>query len=42
MEYLHVFESETDYNTARETNYKEPWVSVTNIGGGGGQLPHIE
>lgn len=35
MEYLHVFESETDYNTARETNYKEPWVSVTNIGGGG-------
>ena len=35
MEYLHVFNSETDYNTARESNYKEPWVSATNIGGGG-------
>ena len=41
MEYLHVFNSEDDYNSARLNDYSEPWVSATNIGGGG-QLPHIE
>ena len=34
MKYLHVFNSETDYNTVRESNYKEPWVSATNMGVG--------
>ena len=34
MEYLHVFESEADYNTARSNDYKEPWVSATNMGVG--------
>ena len=29
--YLHLFESENEYNTVRQNNYVEPWVSATNI-----------
>ena len=34
-EYIYNFDSEAEYNTARSSSYKEPWVSVTNIGSGG-------
>ena len=30
--YLHLFETEADFKQARENNYIEPWVSVTNTG----------
>ena len=30
--YMHLFENQTDYNNARSNDYKEPWVSATNIG----------
>ena len=41
MEYLHLFNSESDFNEAYEgSSYKEPWVSATNTGGG--QPTHIE
>ena len=38
---LHLFESNADYNTARSTNYSEPWVSATNISenGNSGETP---
>ena len=29
MKYLHYFETESEYNQARDNNYEEPWVSYT-------------
>ena len=35
MEYLHLFNSESDFTEAYNgSSYKEPWVSATNTGGG--------
>lgn len=28
-QYLHLFETEAEYNTARANDYEEPWVSYT-------------
>ena len=38
--YLHLFENEDDYNAARLNDYKEPWVSATNLGGGEATPPY--
>ena len=38
--YIHLFENEDDYNNARLNDYKEPWVSATNLGGGEATPPH--
>ena len=38
--YLHLFENENDYNAARLNDYKEPWVSATNLGGGEATPPY--